>query len=1054
MITSSTITGLSAGAIGYTSTGGDLAGQGVWAQLKDSGLFGRGISIFLGSGGNTGRIDSIRGGALPSSPFGGTITTVWTGEGDDDVTVNANRPVGEARLVVHGQGGNDKIEANPVATQPLVLFGGAGGDTLGGGAGDDLIFGDTGRVHYLKPVGSAGFDIVLGGKPVVGHLTDPRNGSTVTGDGQFLTLDVLRTAETGVGAGDILSGRAGNDIILGGKGGDTVHGDAGNDLVFGDFGWVGANGPDNYVDTTSLPLSMPVHPFAFVSVDTRDINGGNDTLYGDAGADIILGQQGADSIRGGDDDDDIIGGHNVAGGLDTGDFIGGGAGHDVIVGDNGEVLRTGSSLSSLVRVLIGGRLYLLDPTTQTWYTGNSITGNSQTDPTGVEVRTITLLDHSTTTASDLYGDDRVDAGTGDDRVFGQLGDDFIQGGDGADYVEGNGGNDFIYGGLGQDDLIGGSSDLFGLTTTAMRPDGADTIYGGVGSASDRNNPGDGSASDDADVMIGDNGNIYRISDGQGQFLSFTYQSEVIPRVVEHLDYSPTGDAGIHWVVTTDRAKPVQVTVTTATNVGGADFLHGENGNDVIHGMSGDDAVWGDAGDDDLYGQAGNDWVSGGAGVDGILGDDGLVLTSRNGSREELNYRDEPTVQGTVTSNGPHHSAVVNPTGELVKVADLEPFYVGYNDVLYGGLGNDFVHGGEGDDAMSGGEALAVYYTADPLATLALYYLDNDPLEFGFTDPEEFRHYDEDNPMRLVKVCKTDGTACIPFLTTADAAGDDGNDALFGDGGSDWIAGGTGSDHLYGGWGNDLLDVDDDKRTNREANNKVDTDSFADYAFGGAGRDVMIANTKNDRLIDWIGEFNSYLVPFNPYGASTVWRASSPAVRQFLYDMSKSDGADQTRAPGDARNGEPYGELGLTSSADAEWGDQHGAPGDPQPGNGGTFDDTLAVAGVTSYGGSSATTAFSSTGTPIAGATVARGAKTANLTVTLSAKRSTTYRILVQTADLEGQLTTLGTIAISAKSTTGSLSMSYAYYSGLTYEFLWMPSTQSTYDLVLVLRQIA
>ena len=36
----------------------------------------------------------------------------------------------------------------------------------------------------------------------------------------------------------------------------------------------------------------------------------------------------------------------------------------------------------------------------------------------------------------------------------------------------------MYGGLGQDDLIGGSSDLFGLTTAAMRPDGSDTIYGG------------------------------------------------------------------------------------------------------------------------------------------------------------------------------------------------------------------------------------------------------------------------------------------------------------------------------------------------------------------------------------------------------------------------------------------------------------------------------------------------------------------------------------------------------------------------------------------------
>ena len=1056
VVTDSSITGLSTGTIGYTSTGGDLAGQGVWTQSADSGLFGRGISIFLGSGGNTGTIGSVRGGALGTTPFGATITTVYTGEGSDTVTITANAPTtGQARLVVHGQGGNDSIMASAAATQPLVLFGGEGTDTLGGGAGDDLVFGDTGRVYYLLPSGvTAAYPIVLGGAPVDSHLLNPRTGVAVPGDTAFLTVDVLRTAETGVGGNDTLSGRAGNDILFGGKGADTANGNEGNDLVLGDFGWVGALSATTFVDTAQLPLSMATHPFAFVSVNTTDANGGNDSLYGDAGADIILGQQGTDTISGGDGDDDIIGGHNVAAGLDAGDYIDGGAGHDVIVGDNAEVLRTGSTLSSLVRVLVGNRLYLLDPVTQTYYTGSSVTGASQLDPAGVQVRAITILDHAVGTAATLFGNDVVDAGAGDDRVFGQLGDDTLQGGDGADYVEGNGGNDTIYGGLGQDDLIGGSSNLFGLLTAAQRPDGSDTIYGGTGAAITRNHTGDGSASTDADVMIGDNGNIYKIIGADGAFKSFTYVPQVIPRVVTHLDYSPTGEARPYWLTTTDRARPV-LSAGTASSIGAGDFLHGENGNDVIHGMTGDDAIWGDAGDDDLYGQAGNDWVSGGAGTDGLIGDDGLLLTSRNGSTEPLNYVDAPTVQSTVTSNGPHHSAVINATGTLNKAVDLEPFYIGYNDVMYGGLGDDFVHGGEGDDAISGGEALAAYYTSDPLATLALYYLDDDPLQFGFTDPEEFRHYNESNPMRLVTVCRSGNTACLPFLTTADGTGNDGNDALFGDGGSDWMSGGTGVDHLYGGWGNDLLDVDDDKTSNNNANSKPDSDTFADYAFGGAGRDVMIANTRTDRLIDWIGEFNSYLVPFNPYGASTVWRASSPAVRQFLYDLSKADGADQTRTANGERNSEPYGELGLTSSADAEWGDQHGAPGDPQPGNGGTFDDTLATAGTSTYGGTSTSTAFAPSTNPVGSATVARGARSANLTVTLRTKLVTTYRILVQVADLEGQLTTVGVLSVAPRSSTGSLSFSLSLFSGMMYEMLWMPSIDPTQsDLTLVIRQIA
>ena len=63
----------------------------------------------------------------------------------------------------------------------------------------------------------------------------------------------------------------------------------------------------------------------------------------------------------------------------------------------------------------------------------------------------------------------------------------------------------IFGGLGQDDIIGGSSDLFGLTTPAMRPDGIDTIYGGNGDAAGRN---DGDATvdahdEDSDFILGD-----------------------------------------------------------------------------------------------------------------------------------------------------------------------------------------------------------------------------------------------------------------------------------------------------------------------------------------------------------------------------------------------------------------------------------------------------------------------------------------------------------------------------------------------------------------------
>ena len=163
---------------------------------------------------------------------------------------------------------------------------------------------------------------------------------------------------------------------------------------------------------------------------------------------------------------------------------------------------------------------------------------------------------------------------------------------------------------------------------------------------------------------------------------------------------------------------------------------------------------------------------------------------------------------------------------------------------------------------------------------------------------------------------------------------EGNDALFGDVGNDWLVGATGNDNLYGGYGNDLLNADDDHTTAGGLNNLADTHAtYGDRAFGGAGLDVLIANTAGDRLIDWAGEFNTYLVPFNNNGAPTISRKLQPQLAEFLYALSAADGADPTRA-GDTgsdplRNGEPEGELGVVRQHDADWHDQTGAPADPQ-----------------------------------------------------------------------------------------------------------------------------
>jgi Ca2+-binding RTX toxin-like protein len=479
--------------------------------------------------------------------------------------------------------------------------------------------------------------------------------------------------------------------------------------------------------------------------------------------------------------------------------------------------------------------------------------------------------------------------------------------DGNDYMEGGGGGDLMFGNLGQDDLIGGSSNLFGLTTTAARPDGADVIYGGAGLDAARNALGDttpGGHARDADVIMGDNANVYRILSGNAAsaYASFNYDDyagglRIIPRAVDLLDYSADGN----------------------NDTGAGDELHGESGDDSVHGMSGNDYALGDGQDDHVFGESGDDWLDGGAGDDAMLGDDGKILTSRNGKAEPL-YGLTASAQRSATVNSIKYTVPLYVTGQLLHIADLEPFDIGGADVMYGGLGNDAMHGGAGQDLMSGAEALPEFFKPAVIPTLAFA-------------AEKFEAFDYNNPLVRIVGHPLNFEA---FTGTPENIINDGNDALFGDSGNDWLVGGTQTDRLYGGYGNDVLNTDDNLDTNAGANSAPDAAPYegADLAFGGAGRDIFVGNAPTDRLIDWVGEFNNYYVPFNPFGQSTLVRQISQQIVDFLYIVSRSDGADRTRVgPGlgtAARNGEPFGELGLVTPQDADWNAQNGPPVGPQP----------------------------------------------------------------------------------------------------------------------------
>src|SRR5262249_19151440 len=187
-----------------------------------------------------------------------TITTLNTGEGNDRVTVSLDAAT-DGFFVVNTQGGDDTVNAAgatvpvpvgpgtitlPASTVPLVIFGGLGRDTIDGGEGADIIFGDLGRVHYYS--GGQLVTRLGGGGP--GDLTD---GVIRTPD-PTLNLNPNLPGNDGVtparGGNDYVAGHGGADLIFGGgndvRPGDSpasaesLAGDAANDVILGDFGMI------------------------------------------------------------------------------------------------------------------------------------------------------------------------------------------------------------------------------------------------------------------------------------------------------------------------------------------------------------------------------------------------------------------------------------------------------------------------------------------------------------------------------------------------------------------------------------------------------------------------------------------------------------------------------------------------------------------------------------------------------------------------------------------------------------------------------------------------
>ena len=370
-------------------------------------------------------VDTIFGGAGDDVIYGDASEDKRAGrDGEDVAPVVDPDPDDDAFLGFNGSPGQDGL--------PQI-----GGDSLFGGEGNDVLYGDVGR--NILDGSSLGRDLLDGGSGDDTLIGD-------AGEGIF---------DGSAGLEDLLYGGEGNDLIIGDAGSiidetsrggdDTIEGGEGDDRIYGDaFENDNGNGGDDSIDGGAGQDT------AFGGSGDDRIDGaedgdqiygglGNDSLFGDAVEDFLGARGGNDQLFGGDGDDFIVGdaGRSIDEGAEGGDdTIEGGAGADTIFGDVGESLFDNASGGS--DTLYGGD-------------GNDILVG--------DVGKIIGLDSE-------GGDDTIFGGEGDDFIFGDAfnetdglgGNDSLDGGAGRDTIFGESGNDRIDGGEGGDRIDGGEGD--------------------------------------------------------------------------------------------------------------------------------------------------------------------------------------------------------------------------------------------------------------------------------------------------------------------------------------------------------------------------------------------------------------------------------------------------------------------------------------------------------------------------------------------------------------------------------------------------------------------
>ncbi len=680
-----------------------------------------------------------------------------------------------------------------------VLFGGGDSDELFGegadlplGSSDDILFGDHGYVTFQLASGT--HDV---------HSLD----LTASDPYRVSAGDVVIVAHSQSGAGDAadtIHGGDGHNLLFGGGDGDIISAGPGNDEIFGDHGRISRDAvTGDSVELLSYEPSL----------------GGNDQINPGDGFNLVIGGSETDTITGGQHRDVVVGDHGLAlftdGVLTTiasahdafgaRDIIDSGEGDNEVIGGFGnDSLRTRT-----------GRDIVLGDNGEIHYLNSGIPESVAADD----------LDETT------GADDVITAGTGENYVFGGVGGDTITTGSGVDHVVGDNGaatfTDNILTHLTSTDLLLGAADIISAGP------GVNRVLGGYGS--DEITTGD-----DADLILGDNGEIH-------------FQANGVIEVARSIDLGDLAEAddlilageGINEVI----GGAGSDNISTGDDL---DLVVGDNAEFTYHPSGvlqqaqtilpillavADDVIAVGEGLNRVLGGVGSDTVTSGSGVDLIVGDNG-----------QLRYRADTTLELLRTTD----LAELSSSDDIVSAGD------GQNQIL-GGVGQDTLTTGSDGDLILGDNGEFTY----DLNGLISVAESTDQTTLAATDDVVLSG---DGLNQIVGGLGTDTittgihadlvlgdnarlTYLAGVLTLAETVSPElgAGDVLDGDEGDDTLIGGFGADTVRGRAGNDLI-LGDAARVEYDNAGIITRAISRDLVAANAGDDILSAGTGNNQVV--------------------------------------------------------------------------------------------------------------------------------------------------------------------------------------------------------------